>query len=90
VVDLEWHRKSLAEKLDWLKEALDDLVSRANHNLSVQQEQLRAITARLSALEKPIRKPTPARTRATKKPRRAPPRRSTIGLKPFPPSKRRR
>jgi hypothetical protein len=69
VVDLEWNRKSIFEKLDWLKHALDELVTKANHNISVQQEQLRAITARLAALEKPARS-APAITRSAKKPRR--------------------
>lgn len=68
VVDLEWNRKSIFEKLDWLKHALDELVAKANHNISVQQEQLRAIAARLAALEKPGQS-TAAVTRRPRKPR---------------------
>ena len=67
MIDLEWNRKSLAEKLDWLKQSIDDLVSKANHNISVQQERLRDLTVRLSALEKAMTKPPPApRTGASK------------------------
>lgn len=84
VVDLDWNWKSIFEKLDWLKEAIEDLVTKANHNIDVQQKQILAITARLSALEKPVRKSSPRKStlakarptvRATKKPRRSPPRR---------------
>jgi uncharacterized coiled-coil protein SlyX len=74
VVDLEWNRKSLYEKLDWLKEAIEDLVAKANHNISVQQEQLRAVTARLSALEKRATKSTPPAKPPAEKRRRGPPR----------------
>jgi hypothetical protein len=74
VIDLEWNRKSIFEKLDWLRQAIEDLVEKANHNISAQQEQLRAIAARLSALEKPSRKPTPTTTVRPKKRRRTAPR----------------
>jgi hypothetical protein len=72
VVDLDWNRKSIFEKLDWLKEAIEDLISKGNHNIDAQQKQILDITARLSALEKPVRKsPRVAKTQATKKPGRA-------------------
>jgi hypothetical protein len=53
-IDLECNRKFIFEKLGWLNESLEDLLERANHNIAVQQEQLRATTARFSTLEKPI------------------------------------
>ena len=56
MVDLEWNRKTIFEKLDWLKDTLEDVISRANQNTAVHQEQLKAITTRLTALEKPTRK----------------------------------
>ena len=43
MVDLEWNRKTIFEKLDWLRQAIEDLVEKANHNISAQQEQLRAV-----------------------------------------------
>ena len=66
MVDLDWNRKSIFEKLDWLKEAVEDVISRANHNIDVQQKQILAITARLTALEKPVRKSTPRKSPAAK------------------------
>ena len=91
MVDLEWNRKSIFEKLDWLKEVIDDLVSKANHNTDVQQKQILAITGRLSALEKPVRKSTlqkshRATTAKTKTPIRVP----TRGTNRSPQSKRKR
>jgi hypothetical protein len=86
VIDLEWNRKSIFEKLDWLKQVIEDLVEKANHNISAQQEQLRAVAARLSALEKPSRKSTPTTAARSKEPRRTPPRPD----KRSPPSKRKR
>jgi hypothetical protein len=93
VVDLEWNRKTIFEKLDWLKDALEDIIAKANHNIDVQQKQILAITARLTALEKPARKAAPARksasvrkSKAAKKPARAPSHRT----KQSPPSKRKR
>jgi hypothetical protein len=58
VIDLEWNRKSIFEKLDWLKQVIEELVEKAKHNISAQQEQLRTIAARLSALEKSSPKTT--------------------------------
>jgi hypothetical protein len=64
-VDLEWNRKTIFEKLDWLKETLEDVIAKANHNMSVHQKQLRAICVRLKVLEKPAPKPpTPAKKSA--------------------------
>lgn len=80
MIDLEWNRKSIFEKFDWLKETLEDVIAKANHNVSAHQEQMRAIMARLSTLEKPVRKSAPrksppaTKTRATKKRKRSPPR----------------
>jgi hypothetical protein len=71
VVDLEWNRKTIFEKLDWLKDNLEDVINKANQNVSIYQEQLRAITARVAALEKPERKLIPAPTVKTKEPKRA-------------------
>ena len=86
MVDLDWSRKSIFEKLDWLKETLEDVIAKANQNVAVQKEQLRAVIDRLSKLEKPVRKSAPATTAKTKKPVRVPVRRS----KRSPPSKRKR
>ena len=77
MVDLDWSRKSIFEKLDWLKEAIEDLISKGNHNIDVQQKQILAITARLTALEKPARKSTPRKSppptsRKAAKPTRSP------------------
>ena len=71
MVDLEWNRKTIFEKLDWLKDTLKKLIETANRNMSVHQQQLSAMTARLAALEKPVRKSNPARTAKWKKPPRA-------------------
>jgi hypothetical protein len=53
MVDLEWNRKTIFEKLDWLKDALEDVIAKANHNASVHQEHLRDVIVRLAALEEP-------------------------------------
>ena len=74
MIDLEWNRKSIFEKLDWLKQVIEELVEKVNHNISAQQEQLRTIAARLSALEKPSEKATAKPKRA----RRTPPRRTNV------------
>ena len=81
MVDLEWNRKTIFEKLDWLKQTLEKLIETANRNMSVHQEQLSTMTARLAALEKPVRKSDPAKTAKRKKPQRASLRR-TKGLPP--------
>jgi hypothetical protein len=86
VVDLEWNRKTIFEKLDWLKETLEKLIETANRNMSVHQEQLSTATARLAALETPVRKSNPATTAKRKKPQRASLRRT----KRQPPSKGKR
>ena len=86
MVDLEWNRKTIFEKLDWLKETLEKLIETANRNMSVHQEQLSTITARLAALKKPVRKSNPATTAKRKKPLRASLRRT----KRQPPSKGKR
>jgi hypothetical protein len=86
VVDLEWNRKTIFEKLDWLKDTLEDVIAKANHNITVHQEQLKAITTRLAVLEKPVRKSTRTKTATAKKPLRAPLRR----IRRQPPSKRKR
>jgi hypothetical protein len=86
MVDLEWNRKTIFEKLDWLKDMLEDVISKANRNVSVHREQLRALTERLATLEKPARKSVPATTAQKKKPQRAPLRRT----KRQPPSKGKR
>jgi hypothetical protein len=44
--------KQSFEKLDWPKETLEKLIETANRNMSVHQEQLSTMTARLAALEK--------------------------------------
>jgi hypothetical protein len=75
MVDLEWNRKTIFEKLDWLKDTLEDVISKANRNVSVHREQLRALTERLATLEKPARESVPATTSQKKKRQRAPPRR---------------
>jgi hypothetical protein len=85
MVDLEWNRKTVFEKLDWLKDTLEDVISKANRNASVHREQLRALTERLATLEKPERKSVSATT-AQKKQQRSPPRRT----KRQPPSQRKR
>jgi hypothetical protein len=64
MVDLEWNRKTIFEKLDWLKDMLEDVIAKANHNISVHQEQLRAIFDRLKFLEKQAPKATPAKKSA--------------------------
>ena len=84
MVDLEWNRKTIFEKLDWLKETLEDVITKANHNVDVQQKQILAITARLSALEKPAQKAT--KTAKLKKAARPPARR----IKPVSAMKRKR
>ena len=70
MVDLEWNRKTISEKLDWLKELLEDVIAKANHNISIHQEQLHAVIERLAALEKPVGKPASVR-------KSAPPKKST-------------
>jgi hypothetical protein len=64
VVDLEWNRKTIFEKLDWLKDTLEDVIVKANQNMSVHQEQLRAIFDRLTVMEKQTPKPAPAKKSA--------------------------
>jgi hypothetical protein len=64
MVDLEWNRKTTFEKPDWLKDTLEDVIAKANHNMSVHQEQLRAISDRLTALEKQAPKPSPVKKSA--------------------------
>jgi hypothetical protein len=64
MVDLEWNRKTIFEKLDWLKDTLEDVIAKANHNMSVHQEQLRTIFDRLAVMEKQGPKPTPAKKSA--------------------------
>ena len=44
--------KNDLRELDWLKETLEKLIETANRNMSVHQEQLSTMTARLAALEK--------------------------------------
>jgi len=72
VVDLEWNRKTIFEKLDWLKETLEDVIAKANQNIAFQKEQLQTIVDRLSALEKSERKSIPATTAKRKKPQCVP------------------
>jgi hypothetical protein len=87
VVDLEWNRKTIFEKLDWLKDALEKLIETANRNMSVHQEQLSTIISRLTALERPVKKSVLAKkTVPAKKPQRVALRRT----KRQPPSKRTR
>jgi uncharacterized coiled-coil protein SlyX len=83
---LNGNRKTIFEKLDWLKDTLEDLITKANRNIGVQQEQLRAIVGRLTALEKRVRKSAPVTAAERKKPARALTRRTTRQ----PPSKRKR
>jgi hypothetical protein len=64
VVDLEWNRKTIFEKLDWLKNTLEDVIAKANQNITVHQEQLRAVFNRLAVLEKHAPKPTSAKISA--------------------------
>jgi hypothetical protein len=86
VVDLAWNRKTIFEKLDWLKETLEKLIETANRNMSVYQEQLSTMAARLAVLEKPVRKSDQAPTAKRKKPQRA----SLSRAKRQPPSKGKR
>jgi hypothetical protein len=55
VVDLEWNRKTIFEKLDWLKETLEKLIEAANRNMSVHQE----LSPPMGAAPTPARPPTP-------------------------------
>jgi hypothetical protein len=50
----EWNRKTIFEKLDWLKDTLEDVIANGNHNVSVHQKQMRDIITRPSDLEKPL------------------------------------